>query len=268
MVNTDYDSILTAQDTNFINTSEYYKVGKELPDHGIPVAERPYSVAKDDYVVGGLFLILLVVGLMLYRNRATLAARVKDFFVTRRTYSRANVNENDKEIYSTFVMLTVSALSLSGVVFNSVSVKYGFERALGVPYWLFAVGYVFFMAFIYIKAWAYALVNWTFFDRESSAKWMSGYMLLTSLTSFAFFPLSLVAVLVPGSFEIVIWCFIFIAITYELLLLFKMFANFGGKKYGYLLIFLYFCSVELMSAVVMSRIIQWAIDYFIVKLLY
>lgn len=267
MVNTDYDSILTAQDTNFINTSQYYKVGKGMPDQGIPVVERPYVAGKDDVVIGVTVFMVLLLGIMFYRGRTTILYRLKDFFATRRTYSQENAVSGNHDAYSAFVLTTVSALSLSVLVFDYIGMNYGFERVLGIPYWLFAGGYVLFMTFVYVKAWMYQLVNWTFFDRDSSSKWMSGYLLLTSISAYLVLPLSLVALLVEESHWIVKCCFIFVLIVYELLLFFRMFVNFGSKKYGYLLIFLYFCSVELMSAVVMSRIIQWTIDYIIVKIL-
>lgn len=268
MVNQNYDSILTATDTNLINTSTYYKVGKDLPDQGIPAAERPYSVAGDDIVVGGIFLMVLVMSIIMYRERSIIFSRVKEFFATKRSYSDANVNENNHEVYTVFFLTSISALSLSLIAFDYIDKKLGFEPVLGIPYWLFAVGYVLFVSFVYVKAWLYALVNWTFFDSKTGDKWMAGYMLLTALTSFLILPISLVALYVPNGAEIAKWGFAFLLFLYELLLLFKMFVNFESKNYGYLLIILYFCSVELIPAVVMSRTVQWVFDYIIVKILY
>jgi len=268
MVNNDYDSILTATDSNLINKTDYYKVGKGLPDQGIPLVERPYAVAKDDYLLGGMFLMLLVIAILLYRGRLTIIYHLKEFFTTKRTYSKENMNENNHEVYSNFMLTSISALSLSLVVFNYIAMKIGFDRALGIPYWLFAAGYIVFVVFVYVKAWMYALVNWTFFDRESGTKWMNGYLLLTSLTSFLIFPISLVTVLTNSGNEIVTWSLAFVFFLYEVLLFFKMFVNFKSKKYGYLLIFLYFCSVELVPALILISLTSWAIDNFLVKILY
>ncbi len=268
MVNNDYDSILTATDSNLINKTGYYKVGKGLPDQGIPLVEHPYAIAKDDYLLGGMFLMLLVIAILLYRCRMSIFYHLEEFFTTKRTYSKENMNENNHEIYSTFMLITISALSLSLVVFNFIATKFGFERAYGIPYWFFAAGYVVFIAFVYLKAWVYALVNWTFFDHESGTKWMNGYLLLTSVTAFLIFPISLVTVLINSSSDFVMWSLIFVFFSYELLLFFKMFVNFKSKKYGYLLIFLYFCSVELVPALILSSLTSWAIDNYIVKILY
>lgn len=261
----DYDSILTSQDSNIVNSSEFYKTGKALPDHGIAVVERSYSAANDDYIVGGLLFMLFIMATILHRSRSSLLHSIKDFFTSKRTYSDEKSNESTREPYNIFMLISISVLSLTLVCFNSLAISDEFDKDLGIPYWLFAAGYAACMAFIYLKAWVYALVNWTFFDHESSTKWMHGYLLVTSLSAFVILPLSLVAVFFESSMEIVTLCFTIVYILYELLLFFKLFVNFESKKYGYLLIILYFCSVELMPTIAMSRILVWVNDSFIVK---
>ena len=264
-MNIDYDSILTAQDTNVINTSSYYKIGKGLPDHGIPMVEQSYTASKDDILIAGGLMLFLIMALVVYYGRANILHRLKDFFSTKRTYSEENVNENSSSTYSIFFLMSIIALSLSLVLFDYIAIKEGFSTVLGIPYWIFAAGYAVIMSFIYIKAWLYTLVNWTFFDQESSKKWITGYMLLTSLMAFIIFPLSIIVVLVESSRGIVTFCFAIVYIIYELLLFLKLNVNFETKKYGHLLIFLYFCSVELIPALIMSRITLWVINSFIVK---
>lgn len=261
----DYDSILTAQDTNLINTSQYYKVGKGLPDNGIPMVEQSYVVAKDDILIGGIIFLFFIMSVVMYRSRVSIFFRLKDFFSGKRSYSDENVNENDNDALSQFFLTSISALMLSLMFFDYMAVREGFPVGLGVPYWLFAAAYVVVMTFIYAKAWLYSLVNWVFFDKETGVKWQAGYMLLTALSAFVTCPLSLIVVLEENMRGIVTWGFVFAFVLYEFLLFFKMFVNFESKKYGYLLIILYFCSVELIPAVVMSRITMWAMDSFIVK---
>lgn len=265
MVNQNYDSILISQDSNIVNSSEYYKIGKDLPDHGIAVVERSYSVANDDFIAGGLFFMLLMMALILHRSRLSIFHNIKEFFTSKRTYSEEKSNESTKEPYNIFMLISISVMSLCLVCFNGLAITDSFEKSLGIPYWLFAAGYALCMAFIYLKAWVYAIVNWTFFDQESSNKWMHGYLFVTSLTAFIILPLSMLTIFFERSMEIVTSCFAIVYVLYELLLFFKLFVNFESKKYGYLLIILYFCSVELMPAIAMSRILEWVNDSFIVK---
>lgn len=264
-MHSEYDSIFASKDSFFIKSTEFYKVERGGSVIGVPVTDRPYSIANDDYVTAGLFLLFFAMVMIIYRSRTSIGFRMKEFFASKRTYSAENTNENARDPYNMFMLTSISALSLSLVFFNQMSKENEFDSFFGIPYWLFAAGYVVFMVFIYFKAWLYALVNWTFFDRDSSLKWISGYMFATALTSFLIFPLSLLAIYYDKSSQIVIYGFTILFILYELLLFFKLFVNFECKKYGYLLIILYFCSVELMPAIAMSRIWMWANDSFIVK---
>lgn len=264
-MHSEFDSLFASKDSFIIKIAEQYKYGNMSHDHGVPVVERAYSIANDDYITAGLFLLFFAMAMILFRSRASFIYHIKEFFSTKRTYSDENISENARDPYNIFILTSISALSFSLVYFNRMSLRLEFDSYFGIPYWLFAAGYALFMLFIYLKAWIYALVNWTFFDRESSTKWISGYMRLTSLSAYLIFPISLVAIFYEKSFEIVISCYTILFVLYELLLFFKLFINFGSKKYGYLLIILYFCSVELMPAIALSRILMWVNDSIIVK---
>lgn len=260
-----YDSILIAQDTNVINTSTFYKTGKELPDHGIPMAELSYTVSHDDYILCSMLLLTLTIAILLYRGRTTICFRLKEFFTTKRSYSQENVNSNNREVYSTFFLTSISAISLTLILFNLAAKEIGFDSIVGIPYWFFAAGYAAIVGFIYLKAWLYALINWTFFHREANNRWTSGYLLLTSVLAFILSPLSIVCTLIENSHKIVIQILLVVLFLYELLLFCKLLVNFGGKIYGYLLLFLYFCTLEVMPVLILYRIVTWILNNFIVK---
>ena len=139
------------------------------------------------------------------------------------------------------------------------------QSLLLFPYWLYAAGWLVLQLFVYAKSCLYSIVNFTFFDREPSRKWISGYLLMTSLTAFLFYPIALMDVFSHLSHEIVIWSAILVVVLYELLLFYKLIANFKVKKYGYMLIFLYFCSVELLPTLVFGHLAVWFSDNYIVK---
>lgn len=261
----DYDSILIATDSSVINTTEFYKHGENALDIGIPMSERAYAVCNDDFVVAGVALLFLVMTCILYTSRRMLQFQIKDFFTSKRMYSNETSNENTKEVNNVFALTTISSLSLSLIFYNHLAQQYNFSTVLGVPYWVFGIGFVGFMVFIYAKAWTYTLVNWVFFDKESSKKWIKGYFMLTSICAFLLYPLSLIDIYFENSAKVVFWGIILIGIIYELLLFYRLLVNFKTKKYGYLLIFLYFCSVEIMPVLVLWNGLGWAADCFIVK---
>lgn len=260
----DYDSILTATDSNIINRTELYHTGAGLPDIAVPMMERCYAARNDDWIVTVALALLCLMGVMLYNGRTILLQQLKDFFSTKRQYSEENMS-SATGIYTTFFLCSVSALSMSLWYFDAQAERLQFSPVLGIPYWLFPAGYALFMAFIYIKAWLYALVNWVFFPEESNRRWMSGYFLATSLTALFLLPLSVTDLFYAETHSIVNNSYILIASAYEIMLLFKLFVNFKIKIGGILLNLLYFCSIELMPGVILWHLLSWASDNFIVK---
>lgn len=259
------DSTWLVSDSNVIQRSEYYKEGVLLPDRTIAVGERGFAARNDDVIVTGMTVMFLILAVVLYKGRYMLLHRLKDFFTSKRTYTEDDAEGSSSEAIYVFLLITVSVLSLSCIFLDDRIAMSHFLSVTGVPYWLFGVGFVVGMAFIYLKAWCYSVVNWTFFDSDSNQRWMIGYLLMTALTAFLLYPLALLDIFAHVSRETVIGGAILVVFLYELLLFYKLIANFKVKKYGYMLIFLYFCSVELLPTLVFGHLAVWYSDNYLVK---
>ena len=260
------DSIVwVGYDSNVIRQTELYKQGVLLPDRTVAVGERDFAVSNDDYIVVGMAVMFFILAAILYRSRNVLWHRLRDFFTTKRTYTEDDEKDISDEAIHVFLLISISSICLSCIFFDDRIALSSFLSVTGIPYWLFGAGFVACMVFIYLKAWLYSMVNWIFFDSDSSQKWIVGYMLLTALTAFLFYPLVLLDVFAHLSHEIVIRGAILVVVLYELLLFYKLIANFRVKKYGYMLIFLYFCSVELLPTLVFGHLAVWFSDNYIVN---
>ncbi len=259
------DSIWVGLDSNVIRQTELYKQGVLLPDRTMVVGERDFAVRNDDYIVAGMAVMFFILAAILYRSRNVLWHRLKNFFTTKRTYTDDDTEGNSDEAIHVFLLISISAISLSCMFLDDRIALSSFLPVTGIPYWLFGAGFVMCMAFIYFKAWLYLLVNWVFFDRDSSQRWIVGYLLLTALTAFLFYPLALLDVFAHIRHEIVIGGAILVGVLYEFMLFYKLIANFRVKKYGYMLIFLYFCTVELLPTLVFGHLTVWLSDNYLVK---
>lgn len=259
------DSTWLTSGPNPIQRTELYKQGVALPDRTVAMGQRGYAMGNDDCMVAGMAVMFFVLAVVVYKSRLALLYRLKSFFTEKRVYTEENVKENSLEMLHLLLLLSVSAFSLSIIFFDDMMEWNSFVSVTGVPYWFFAAGFVAFLGFIYLKAGIYSLVNWTFFDSDSSKRWMTGYLLMTSLTAFLFYPIALVDVFSNLAEEIVIGSAILVVILYEILLFYKLTVNFRAKKYGYMLIFLYFCSVELLPTLVFGHLAVWITNSFIVK---
>ena len=256
---------VTFADSNVITETEFYQAGATLPSGTVAMREQEYMPCNDNFVVGGVAVMFLVLVLFMFFQRSLYPYRLKEFFSNKRLYIEEGVTENSGGVISAFLLTSISVLCLTLIFFDDMASLHGFDTALGVPYWIFAVGYVVCMLIVYAKALLYGIVNWVFFSHEESKRWMNGYFLVTSLTAVPLYLATLLYLFYPDSRNVVTVCVIFTIILYELLLLYKLFVNFKTKEYGYLPLFLYFCSVELMPAIVIWRTFDLINNFFIVK---
>ena len=252
-------------DSNVITQTEYYQSGVTLPNRTVAMREQDYVLSNDNYMVGGVAVLFFVFVLVLFFQSASYPYRLKEFFSKKRLYAEDKGSEGGGGAIGTFLLTSISVLSLTLIFFSDMASLHGFDTAVGVPYWIVATGYVACMLVIYVKSILYGIVNWVFSSREERTRWMSGYFFVTSLTALPLYPAMLFYLFCPDSRNMVTACVIFVALLYELLILYKLFVNFKTKEYGYLPLFLYFCSVELMPAVVIWHSFDWINNFFIVK---
>ena len=256
----DYDSILRATPKNAINSSKYYSAGKGLPDHGVPMAERSYTLGGDRNVLLAVVFVFVVVALTLYHSRLLLAFRLKKYFTSKRIYSDENVNDNRNEVLINLVVVCVGAFSQSLLLYHCLSEVVTFPSYYEKPYWIIGFGTLMFFVFVYLRAVIYQIVNWTFFDHERIRRWINGFFLVTELEAYAFYVVALMSVFPHFDVKSVIISSILIVFVYELLLLYKLIVNFTNNFYGVLLIILYFCSVELMPIALAWHFLSWVFN--------
>lgn len=224
--------------------------------------ERPYIVAGDSVFILLLLFALSLLSIIVYQSRRQIVHNLRQFFKRERKYVERGVVTKNFWLNST-VLIFISAFTVSLSVFDGLVRRSGFSPTLPVPYWVLIMLILLFSGFIYLKLYLYSIVNRTFFDTDSSRHWTTGYLFITSLSSFPCYAIILLELYSDISPQIVMFCYAILTFFYEILLIFKLFINFQIKKYGAFLIFLYLCSVELVPNILLWRFLQWASDVFI-----
>lgn len=265
---TDYDSILTATNSNVVNRTEYYKIGASMPDDTVAMAVRPQPIGNDTLIAGSMVLMFFILSAIVCKGRAMLLHRIKELF----TFSRkSSIDEcaadNSGESLSLFLLLLMAATCASVIFFNPIIEESTTIPYVDTPYWLYAAGTGVAFGVFCLKMCLYKIVNWVFFNRASRQRWTTYYMYATAFTVVTLYPTALLSTFHETSRHIVFWTVIFTFILYEVVLFCKLLVNFKIRSYGYLLIFLYFCSVELMPAVVTWQIASYYSRNIIVKIL-
>lgn len=265
VMTTDYDSILTATDSNVVNRTTYYTEGASLPDDTVAMAESVHSAGSDLYIAGAMVLMFFILSAIVCNGKTMLLFRAKEVFTFGKKSNDEGTVDTSGESLSLFAMLLLTAMSVSAVYANPIIEACSPMRALGTPYWIYAAGTAVVLGVIYLKLWIYKIINWVFFNRDSGRRWTTNYMYATAFTVFIFYPSALLSTFREDSRPIVIWVIFFTLILYESLLFCKLLANFKIRSYGYLLFFLYFCSIEVMPAVVTWQIASYYSRNIIVK---
>ena len=224
--------------------------------------ERPYIVSGDSIFILLLLFTLSLMSVIIYQSRRQIVHNVRQYFKRERKYVERGVVTRNFWL-NTAVLIFITAFTVSLSVFNELVRRSGCSPQLSVPYWVLILLILLFSGFIYLKLYLYNIVNWTFFDVESSRHWTTSYLFITSLSSFPCYIIILLELYSNISPQIVLFCYAIVTIFYEILLIFKLFINFQIKKYGAFLIFLYLCSVELVPNILLWRFLQWASDVFI-----
>ena len=256
------------QDSNVVNCTEFYRQGVSLPDRTVGAKEREAVVGNNDYVLGGMLLLFGVLATIVCRSREAIWWRMKDFFQGRRHFGGELPEGTGGMALHVLLLTAIGAACLSLILFDAMAEQNSPVSSAGMPYWLIGAFFLVCMGAICLKVGLYSWVNWNFFDGESSQRWIRGYLTQTSLTTFFFYPLALMDILRSISHEFVIGCVILVAFLYELTLFYQLIVNFKVRKYGYLLIILYFCSVELMPTLVLGYLAASLGDNSIVKNLF
>jgi hypothetical protein len=241
------DSLLTRPVAEWpVTIGDSTTVMEQLPLRTIPGTLPPQTIVYHDVVVGVMLVVFVVLSLTLYHNFHYAVVRFKEFFSTERKFSKTTNLPAIGEVRNTLLLTTVSCLCL-GLIFaeQDLHLEAIFSLHYSFPMLMVFVAMVF-MAHLFLKGLLYSVINWVFFSPEKNREWNHSYFFLTSIFAYLIFPVTLVDVFAHYNFKNVSFCLLFLLLLYKILLFFKLSVNFRAKKHGYVLIFLYFCTVELV----------------------
>lgn len=209
----------------------------------------PYIAGRDDVVALLLFGCFFATAYVVSRSKKFLLQLVKDFLLHRtRTSIFANSTASDMRY---LLLLIVQTAILGGVLLLNI-VAVGRPEVLGHISSLALLGIYIGLLLVYIvvKWIVYSFLGWIFFDSEHTNLWLESYSTLLYYLGFALFPFTLLTVYFHLNISLSVIICMFLLIFTKILMLFKWLKLFCVDIYGGLLIFLYFCALEIMPCLV------------------
>ena len=252
----DYDSLLTRTPLSPLQQTAEYTNGRYIPDGDVAGLLRVGTQATDQWVIMGIVAMIVVLCLVLASHLDHITYRVKDFFSTKRKFSNVPQQTTVNELTMLMATAFVGCLSLSLHGFDQFKDQTLLRHNLPDMRWLYLVLAAIPLIWFLLKALIYRLVNWVFFDRTHSRKWMESYYFLTAFFLGLMLPVAIAYLFTDISLVAVSNCILALLILYELLLLFKLITNFPTKLYGKMLIFLYFCTAEILPILIAGHFVH------------
>lgn len=229
----------------FFNGQEWVKGSDTVQFVGVSGEPVPYKLSNDVFVTSTLLACFFLASFVVSRSMKALKLQVKNFFYNRdRKEDFSLKSEGEVKNQSFVVLLECFVLSLLFFSYSEFKLINVFTEVS--PYMILFTDMGVCIAYFLIKYMGYSLFNWTFFDSDDRKLWFSSYNLTLLGKSMVLLPLALVIVYFNLPLALCISLFIVVMGIYEFLVFFKSNQIFFKMRYGLVLSFLYFCTLELI----------------------
>ena len=224
----------------------------------------PYSPRMDDGISALLLGCFFLSAYVLSRSHKFLIQLVKDFLLHRdRTSIFASSTASDMRY---LLLLILQTCVLGGVyLFSCVNEIQPALVSHISPFALLSLYIVLCMGILFVKWVIYSLLGWIFFDESRTSLWIESYSTLLYYVGFALFPFVLFQVYFQLDVKIALILGGLLFIFMKILVLYKWLKLFCDKMYGFILLFLYFCTLEIVPYLVFYRGMEQLNDYLVIK---
>lgn len=220
----------------------------------------PYRF-KNDHIVTALLLIsFFLVVWVISHSKNFITRQVQDFFSNR---FRPNLfaERTQKELRGQVFLIFQTCFTLGLLFFDFVREHQSQVFANVSPYWI--IGLCVSLCFIHylFKIGLYNFVNAVFFTRSEASRWNDTYLLSILALGLGIFPVGLLMIYADLSsrvLTILLFCTLALVKT---LLFYKCYTIFFKQSFGVVHLFLYFCTLEIIPLLVLSRVLIIANSY-------
>lgn len=228
---------------------------------GIPI---PYIPAADDWVAVTLVVCFLLSAYVLSRSRKFLLQLIKEFVLHRERISLFAIATSADMRY--LLLLIGQTCMLAGVCLHCYFCRLHPELPAHVPSYLLLLFYGGCMLLYVLLKWLFYLwVGWIFFDKKRRSLWLESYSTLLYYAGFALFPILLFVLYSGRGLVEVLPVGLFLLAILKILTFYKWFKLFCNHLYGCSLLFLYFCTLEIVPCFVWFKGMGELTDYLIIN---
>ena len=224
----------------------------------------PYAPATDDAVAIVLLSCFLLSAYALARGRRFLLQLAKDFLSDRQRTSLFAYSTTDDMRY--LLLLILQTCVLGGVYVFACFADARPELTAGRSSLLCMAVYTGFWLAVTLLRWLlYSAVGATFFQSAQTGSWLESYLTLLYYLGFVLYPLLLLSVYLDWPVELLLAWGILVALCFKIMVFYKWKQLFCDNLHGILLLFLYFCALEIVPCFVLYRALIQITDNFLIN---
>lgn len=216
-----------------------------------------FSFRGDDYVTGGILLLLFFTMLITARSSRYLRAAVGDFFQARH---RENLFDDsvETEMRGRGFLVFQLCVTMGVLLFDFVQEEMPDVLHHVSPYWILGLNVTLCLLWMGLRLLLFHQVNRILFEREARRTWMDGLLLITIGQGLLLLPVTLLVVYFDLSYTYQRALVILICAIGEMLLFYKTFITFFKYRAGIVHNILYLCALEFIPLLILWRAIIWA----------
>ena len=252
----------TAPQKDFLNDSvpHFEFTAEQAPLRGIPGDELPYRFKDDSFVTITLILSFFLMTWVFTRSRHYLSAQASEYFNNRK--HRSSTSDNLHNELNGKALMIFQTCFIVGLIFFDLTQSIQEEVFIHIdPYKILGCTTGLCLAYYVLKILAYRFVNSIFFDRQQCSIWNETYLLHILLTGMIQLPLVLLIVYFDLSFTRLLTLFIALVVIAKTLLLYKCHHIFFNYTLGWVHLFLYFCTLEIVPLLFLVRAMVYANNF-------
>lgn len=224
----------------------------------------PYRMESDGVLTLCLLLCFFLSAYALARGKGYLLQQLGEIFRTRERNNLFAVETGSDVRYrviwvgQTCLLCALLFYYYSCGWWPELSERYPSALLIGVYLLLIGGGYLLRMAL-------FGVIDWIFFKKSKNIQWWNAYSLIYSLWGIGLFPLLLLTIYFDLPTRVVTIVFVVSAVLGEIMLLYKCFNIFFGKKCCLLHFIVYFCTLELVPCFLLWQALAMANNLLILK---
>ncbi len=237
-------------------------VSEVAPPHG---RDLPYSPLRDNLTLGILIGSFLVLTLVIALSRKYLTEQLRNFFIPTNNQDTAKAVRKPSETYTPLATSLTLCATNGLLLFAITNNHYNIQAGLLSPTLILALCLASFAVYHLLRWVLYRFINWIFFSKTDRSYWNTGYSFLLTAEGLLFYLVTLVALNTGWDIKTTAICTVSLYGFTRILLLYHSFRIFFPKSYGFLHLFAYLCTLELIPLLTLWKFMEIFSHELIVK---